>query len=322
MAETRNGRRSWRRVLGWLGGGMVALLIAAELFARFYLGLGDPPLWMADPEIEYLMQPSREYRRVGRVSRYNAYSMRSDDFPRRKSEPGEFRVMVFGDSVVNGGVLSDQSRLATTLLQQELSRVLGRKVVVGNISAGSWGPPNLLAYAKRFGFFDADVAVLVFNSEDCSDVPVPGASIASNPTMPTKRPCCAVAEAITRYLPGYLPARRENAAPRHEPGQAEIDQSLGAIRDFAGLAASAGVKLIAAQHLDRNELDGGKASPGHAAIGAVLNECGIATIQLGPAFAAARRSGQEPYRDFIHPNDVGQRILAEALLEAVVREVR
>ena len=134
-------RRGWRRPLRWpvrLLVALLVLLIAAELFARFYLGLGDPPLSMADPEIEYLFKPDQTCYPFHKRVHYNAWSMRSEDFPRHKSQPDELRVMVFGDSVVNGGSLTDHADLATTILQRRLSEDLGRPVVVGNISAGSW----------------------------------------------------------------------------------------------------------------------------------------------------------------------------------------
>src|SRR5690348_14331043 len=58
---------------------MILLLVVGELFARFYLGLGDPPLMQSDPEIEYLFKPDQDCRRFGKRIHYNHYSMRSED---------------------------------------------------------------------------------------------------------------------------------------------------------------------------------------------------------------------------------------------------
>jgi lysophospholipase L1-like esterase len=44
---------------------------------------------------------------------------------------------------------------------------------------------------------------------------------------------------------------------------------------------------------------------------------------MGVAFDAARRRGEEAYRDTIHPNELGQRLMAEALvgpIEALARQ--
>jgi hypothetical protein len=44
---------------------LLVLLVAGELFARFYLGLGDPPLSEADSKIEYLFKPDQDCHRRG-----------------------------------------------------------------------------------------------------------------------------------------------------------------------------------------------------------------------------------------------------------------
>ncbi len=126
---------------------VLALVAIAEVGLRYFTGLGNPPQLVAHPTIEYLYEPSRTYWRRGNRISFNRHSMRSDDFPPEKADGREFRLLVLGDSVVNGGAQSDQDALATEMVRDELARDLGRPVVVGNVSAGSWGPPNLLAYA-------------------------------------------------------------------------------------------------------------------------------------------------------------------------------
>jgi hypothetical protein len=59
----------------------------------------------ADPQIEYLPKPSMHYRRFGNRISYNAYSIRSGPVTLHKTDPAELRVLVIGDSVVNGGRL-------------------------------------------------------------------------------------------------------------------------------------------------------------------------------------------------------------------------
>jgi hypothetical protein len=143
---------------------------AAEWFARARLGLGNPPLSVTHPTIEYLFKPNQDVLRFGNRVRINAYGMRSDDFPTNKAQD-EFRVLVFGDSVLNGGNLTDQKELATELLSVRLEQALERPVVVGNVSAGSWGPGNWLGYAREYGFFDADAVVLLISTHDYRDNP-------------------------------------------------------------------------------------------------------------------------------------------------------
>jgi lysophospholipase L1-like esterase len=45
-------------------------------------------------------------------------------------------------------------------------------------------------------------------------------------------------------------------------------------------------------------------------------------IQLGPSFAQARQAGEQPYRDDIHPNEVGQRIIARTLMDWITAMIR
>ena len=70
----------------------VVALVGSEIFCRLVIGLGDPPLYVADPKMEYLLQPSKTYYRFHKRFAVNQYSMRSDDFPAQKSGAGEFEI--------------------------------------------------------------------------------------------------------------------------------------------------------------------------------------------------------------------------------------
>src|SRR5947207_15760221 len=88
-AEWVAARARWRRRGAFLLISLLLLLVGGELFARYYLGLGDPPLMIADPQIEYLYKPSQTVHRFGHIIHYNAYSMRSDDFPAHQTDSNE-----------------------------------------------------------------------------------------------------------------------------------------------------------------------------------------------------------------------------------------
>lgn len=299
------------------------MLVAAELVARFYLGLGDPPLSMADPDIEYLFRPNQEVRRFGNRIHYNAWSMRSDDFPQKKADPNEVRVLVLGDSVINGGALTDQAAIATEILQAKLRAQLHRPVVVGNVSAGSWGPGNLLAYARRFGFFGADVVVIVLSSHDYSDVPTFKPVVGVQREFPDSRPMLALEEGVTRYLLPRLGVGGEPNAGVPEdapPDPKDIQKATSAITELIDLAKESGASVIVAQHFEPRELSG-TALPGHDAILQLAQRAGLEVVQLGPAEKASLDRGENPYRDNIHPNEAGQRVIAEALFRPIVEAV-
>jgi hypothetical protein len=291
---------------------VLGLLLATEGYCRFHLGLGDPPLSIADAQIEYLFAPNQHLRRFGNRVEYNAWSMRSDDFPVQKSQPNELRVMVFGDSVVNGGAVTDQHDLATSILQRQLGAVLGRPVVVGNISAGSWGPPNMLAYARRFGLFQADVVAVVVSSHDYADAPTFEPTVGVNPDFPSHRPWCATWEAITRYLPRHVPLLAGKTPPVPLPTQKDIDESLGALGDLIRLAQQNGAKVVLGQHLEVGELPLGHPQHGHDAIAKVARDAGVEPFDIEGTGASAAL-----YRDHIHTNQAGQAFIAARLLPAI-----
>jgi len=306
-------RRLVVRGLAILVFALVAVLLA-ELVSRM-LGLGDPPLSIADSEIEYLFAPSQTVRRFGNLIHYNPWSMRSDDFPTHKTQAAELRVLVLGDSVVNGGAQTDQSKLATAILQKTLADGLGRPVIVGNISAGSWGPPNMLAYLRRFGLFDADVVVIVLSSHDHADAPTFEPVVGVNVDFPDRKPWCATWEALTRYLPRYVPGLRGSSPADPSslpPKQKDIDWSLGSIVEIIRLSRQDNARVLLAQHLELTELPPGHPKVGHDAIAQTARGAGVEPFDLEVAGATPSL-----YRDHIHPNAAGQAWIAARLEEAI-----
>lgn len=67
-----------RRLIVLAAAAMLGVVAVAELFSRFALGLGDPPLTLRDAEIDYLFAPG-VYRRFGNLISYNIFSMRADE---------------------------------------------------------------------------------------------------------------------------------------------------------------------------------------------------------------------------------------------------
>lgn len=303
-------RRRLAKTAVWCGTVLLAGLIAAELVARYYLGLGDPPLLVADTEIEYLYKPSTEYHRFGNRIAFNSYSMRSDEFPPKKSSADEFRVLVMGDSIVNGGALTDQNQLATTILQRHLRKEMNRPVVVGNVSAGSWGPSNLLAYARRHGFFDADAVVIVLSSHDYADAPTFAPIVGINPAMPDRSPLLAITDAFGRYvLPRLQRSGGEGDTTPSEPSPRDVKTAMDDLRSLLDLARGAAPQVLVFHHCERSELDGDYA-PGREEIAEAVHTAGFELSGWRDVFKANLDAGENLYRDHIHPNAVGQHLIA------------
>jgi hypothetical protein len=313
------------RALAVVGLIMIALIVVGELFSRFYLGLGDPPLSMTDPEIEYLFKPNQRCHRFGNLITYNAYSMRgTPEFPKKKTDPNELRVLVIGDSVVNGGALTDDSKLATTLLSTRLRTEFGRPTIVANISAGSWGPPNEYAYVKRFGLFEADQVFVVLNSGDYADAPTFAPTVGVLPSFPAHKPWSAIGEGFTRYLLPKIspqtPNPNETGRPTTQPGATDIKKCRSALAGLIQLCRANGTRITVIQYPSRTELSGERERErevGYEVIRSVATESGADVVDVAPAFRAAANSGVSLYRDDIHPNEAGQTLLADGLFEAM-----
>jgi hypothetical protein len=254
--------------------------------------------------------------------------MRSEPFSKKKNS-NELRVMVFGDSVVNGGNLTDHDNLATTILKDKLSKILDKNVVVGNISAGSWGPGNWLAYAQEYGFFDADIIVLVISSHDYIDNPT--FQPLDKNTHPTTKPISALIEGIERYLPRYIPkmSKNQNITESNTVSVAETEQfihedkevkrGLNDLKKFLELAKHYSNTILVFQHYEKSEIISGHPEVGNKFINQTCQKLGIVPISLEPYFLHSIEDGINPYRDNdeIHPNEIGQLLIAEAILTRV-----
>lgn len=319
MSEQQPVVRRW----AWWVGGAVALLVATEVFCRLVLGLGTPPLYETHPGYEYRLQPHQDVKRFGNHIVVNRWGMRSVDFEATKTHAQEWRLMVYGDSVVNGGSQIDQSKLSTSLLQTALSDHLKRPVVVGNVSAGSWGPGNWLAYAKEHGFMQADAVVLVLGSGDHADNPVFAPLDANHPG---ERPVLAIQEALSRYLPQYLPkvwpfapSSHATDAPDSGPSEAESARGLQDLEAFLNLARQDGRVVAVVHHPDRQETLSGGYIDGYRQIRELVLRMGLPFVDLMPTF---QKTGSALYRDGIHHTPLGQKAMADALAPVVTDLLR
>ena len=305
------------------------LSLAAELFCRFVVGLGDPPLYQSDPTMEYMLQPSRSYSRFHHRFSVNRYGMRAADFPELKSSPRELRVLVIGDSVIYGGVRIEQRLIDTEILKRNLQRQYRRPVVVGNISAKSWGPPNELAYLKRFGAFDADVVILELSSHDYADAPsfIPVVGVSGE--YPGVRPWLALGDLLRTYiLPTYFhwgatPPEVDRSNITAAESERDIAVCREAERALFNFVRERHAKVALLQHLSQSELDG-QFQPGYFANQAVAIAEQVPYIDDSGELRAQLRAGKNPFfkGDPLHLNGLGQIVLARTLQRAVAQALQ
>lgn len=190
----------WKKVVRkyWIQIVLMGGLIGIEFFLRFAFGLGNPVLLQADPTIGYLFQSNQKVIRFGNRIEYNQYHQRSSPITYTKP-PGVFRILMIGDSVLNGGAPIDQSETISSLLQTRL-KADDKVTEVLNASAGSWGLGNELAYLDQFGTFNSDLIILQIGVNDLAQQTSTGEVVDHHPSYPSKRPVLALQEVFTRYI--------------------------------------------------------------------------------------------------------------------------
>jgi hypothetical protein len=263
-----------------------------------------------------MFEPSAEFHRFGILVKTNAYSMRSDEFSPQK-ERDEVRILVIGDSVPNGGSLTDQKELATELLKHSLEESLPQPVVVGNISAGTWSPPNFLAYIEEYGTFDADVAFIVLNKGDAFDF---STFEPLNPnTHPTEKPHSALVELFSRYgIPRLKRAFNRSNQPPVPEGITNRKSCLPTLGTLLDLFQQQQIPAFLLYSPSEHEiLADGSFVPqgGYPQILEFSEMRGIQLYSMAQAYGEFVTEGGRPWRDDYHPNPLGQGLMAQKFQE-------
>ena len=182
--------------------GLIGVLILIEIALRLGFGFGNPPLYVADERIGYLLAPSQKVTRFGNRIEINAYSMRAGAVE-AQIEPGTFRLFLLGDSLANGGWWTDQKNILSLRIAHHLESYLPapyKTIEALNASANSWGPRNELAYLERYGSFNATVLVLLLNTDDLFGTQPTALQVGRDRSYPDKKPLLAILEVLDRYL--------------------------------------------------------------------------------------------------------------------------
>lgn len=279
-----------------------------EVILRFGFGFCDALLYQPSDKYEYIAQPNQSRHRFGVQLLTNSYSQRSEE-----PDSTKVKVLGLGDSIIFGGGWMDHDSLATTLFSNET----GMQML--NISCGSWGPDNCVAYLKEKGTFGAKAMVLVCSSHDAYDamsfVPVVGVW----PNYPDKQYKVAIWEAIERYMIPYIKAKtntKQYADPDAEVEKRAADRQVIQkspyfVKGFDNLkqmADSLSIPFWIYLHAELGELKRRR-----------YNDMGQQIILWADSARVTLVNGIEEgerlemYHDAIHFNERGQRHLADVL---------
>ncbi len=308
------------RVFLWILSFSIIVLIAAELVLRYKYGFLSTPLYVSDPDYEYIYAPNQDVWRFGNHIKTNEYSLRSE-----KILPTDTTVILLtGDSVVLGGSLTDNDSLASTILEKRLSKAIGRRVRVLNVAAGSWGPDNVAAYLKKHGLFHADLLCLVASSHDYHDHMDFQDVVGNDINYPDKQYNFALEELWDRYIyPRYVkdlihnnPAAAPQAVPPTAPpaGPVTIQKpGIGLNPGFAQLkqmARAANIPFFILLHPEISEVEYGRYDEEGEAI---LQYAKADSVKLIRELDLGIKPEFFRENDVVHYNDEGQRFLADQL---------
>lgn len=303
------------KVLLWAIAIGVGALGVGELSWRWFFGFGNPPLYIADDRIGYLLAPNQKTRRFGNRIAINAYSMRGAAIS-PTPDAGTFRVLLLGDSIAQGGWWTDDDETISALVAEVLRKKTGEpdrsNLEILNASAHSWGPRNELAYLQKFGHFHSRQVVLLLNTDDLFASAPTALPVGRERNYPDRRPLCAWAEVFQRYLlkPPSIP---ELERVRQEGGDL-VGKNLAAIAQMQDILTSADIPLLVAMTPLRREVESSGSRDYELAARQRLQQFArdrhLHYLDFLPIFQPLP-SPERLYRDTIHLSREGNQLVSE-----------
>jgi hypothetical protein len=304
---------------------LVGLLVVLEVSLRLLFGFGNPLTYIEDEEIGYLLAPNQRTKRFGNRITINEYSMRGSTTTLVRPA-STLRVLLLGDSIANGGWWTDQAETLSALITQRLESAQNsyNQIEVLNASANSWGPRNELAYVRRFGTFDAQVVVLLLNTDDLFSPAPTSVPVGRDRYYPSRKPPLALVEAFTRFLPYQPPP--EMATVNAEPGD-RVGFNLQAVGEIQTLVKAAEAEFLLAMTPLLREI--GEPGPHDYELKArerlteFTENQQITYLDFLPVLSVVQ-TPEALYRDHIHLNLQGSQKVSEAIgrsLQALLPQV-
>ena len=287
------------------------LLTLTEVLLRQLFGFGNPLLYVSDRQVGYLLAPNQAVQRFGNRIQINQYSMRSGMVSARTDST--FRVLMIGDSIVNGGWWTDQKNTLSEVLAAHLKAFKPGSVEVFNASANSWGPRNELAYLQQFGLFQAQVLVLVINTDDLFATAPTSLPVGHDRNYPDHKPSLALTEVISRYLLPAPPMSDALKAVQAEGGD-RVGTNLAAILKIHRLAAQSNTRFLLVMTPLLRELEHASRDYELVARQRLLDLTQTESLQyidFLTVFSAEIKKPKDVYHDHIHLNLAGNKLVSD-----------
>ena len=298
-----------KKILLGISVSLVLGLLFVELLGRF-LGFTNFPMIVQSDVYEYFSAPNQDVLIFRNRFQTNAQGMRS----KALSKKDKIRILLIGDSIVFGGNQTEQDSLASSMLEARLTSEFGEEIRVLNISVGSWGPDNAVAYLKQHGLYDADMIVTVWSSHDALDVMFFD-DLEKYPATTLRQEPLALIKIWKKYVSPALFGSAMDKSSRTTPAT-EVDLNPG-FQDLYDLANANELPFFFYLHAEQPEVTSGKLYQKGTWIKNFLTKNQVDHItDLESGITVAE------YRDIIHPNNQGQRFIADLLYPKMKEGIR
>lgn len=305
-----------------LFGGFAGALILLEAVLRFGFGFGNPPLYVGDEQVGYLLAPNQTVKRFGNRIEINSHSMRAEKVEPQPA-PAALRLFLLGDSLANGGWWTDQKKILSYRIGHYLRPILPdsyQTVEALNASANSWGPRNELAYLNRYGTFNSTVLVLLLNTDDLFGTEPTALQVGRDRSYPNKKPPLAIIEVFNRYLkkPKPIPELEEIQSKRGD----RVGKNLAAVDGIYQKAIAQNSQFLLVLSPLKRELPG---SRDYELVARQRLE-DWATAADAPYLDLLETYQKHPnaealYRDHIHLSAQGNELVGEAIAQEIRKQL-
>jgi lysophospholipase L1-like esterase len=311
----------------WLGASALIVLSAIEIGLRSVYGLGHPVLSQKDDYTGYRFQPNQNLVRFGKRVIYNQYSQRSAAITPNKPDH-TLRILMVGDSVLNGGNPTDQSQIMTEYLKPKLQQG-DRQVEVLNASAGSWGIGNHLGYIKEFGTFQSDAVIFQIGTHDLIQATSTSGKVGIDPNYPDRPFALAIQEAVVRYLWPKLAealhlgvAATADIQPLRDVSDRQFEQNMQSLKTSVNLIRQAKIPVYVLFTPNRADVvPTATVPPYQAQFLEVLKQLQVPVVDSYGAWSKQPTTTVESYfRDKVHLSESGNGAIADLVWQKLCVE--
>ena len=299
-------------------GSLLATFVLVEVALRVVYGLGNPPLYIGDDRIGYLLAPNQTVRRFGNRIHINEYSMRAAAIA-PKPNPNTLRLLLLGDSLANGNWWTDQPDILSYRIAHYLQPGLPsqyQEIEALNASANSWGPRNELAYLEQYSIFGANVLVLLLNTDDLFGMQPTPLQVGRDRSYPARKPPLALIEVLNRFKRNQpIPGLKEI---QDEEGD-RVGQNLAAINGIHRQVSAEGGQLVLVLSPLKRELLGPRDYElvARQRLQDWATESDVLYLDLLKTYQK-QPNPEDLYRDHIHLSPQGNELVGDAIAQAIV----